>query len=74
MHVDKWWIIQNYYVLKTDYIFKSNLPKCHLFKISSPFIEISFKKDKNSMSTMEFNPDFSSNDFESSDNEDIQEN
>ena len=71
MHVEKWWIIQNYYMLKTDYIFKTNLPKSSLFKSILPTSEISFKNQVDSMATMEYNPDYCSNDFECSDNEEL---
>ena len=73
MHVDKWWIIENYYVMKTDYIFKNNLTKSHLFKWTIAQAEISFKSQGESMATMEFHPDYTSNDYECSDNEEITE-
>ena len=69
MHMNIWWIIQNYYNKLVDHVFRSNLTKNHAFYQTKPEDEIPFKNEKPLTFHEFFPPDHEAdfyNDFDTS--------
>ena len=72
MHINIWWIIQNYYNQLVDHVFKSNVTKSHMFYQTKPEDEIPFKNEEKLILHEFFPPNYESdfnNDFDTSSSE-----
>ena len=64
MQIDPWFLIEGYHEYMLDYIYYSSLTKLSQSKQNMPYIELSFRNDKNQFRIESYRVSHSGNDYE----------